>query len=200
MSIVRTGVITLGVAGLLTAGVFGNSYRNHYQAAVDEGYNPQPVAVPGGYESYLGKDAKDIQLLKLGHTAGLTFYQYTTDDQVYFFRIKDGASPKENMATGGLAYMERSDVTEQGFTFREEVGDQTVFAWFPAEYGKDSKGSKPFLVSYATDSDEFNEVTNPFVEPLVYSPFHHFRYQVTSANGTVNNFWFPKAKPVELTL
>lgn len=200
MSIMRTALITLGVAGLLTAGVYGNSFRNHYRSAVDEGYAPNATTIPAGYESYLGEGSEDIDLLKLGQAAGFTFYQYTADNQVYFFRLKEGESVEEQRENSGLASVGREQATEHGITFIEEAGDQTIMAWFPGEYGKDSKASKPFVVSYATDSDEFNAVSNPFNEPDVFSPFHQFRHEVTSPNGTTNNFWLPTAKPIELTL
>lgn len=200
MAIMRTAVLTLGAAGLLAAGVFGNSYRNHYQPGVDDRYAPQAATLPAGYEAYLGEGSEDIDLLKLGQAAGFTFYQYTADDQVYFFRLKDGQSVEENMEHAGLFSVERAAAAENGISFIEEVGDQTILAWFPGKYGEDSKGSKPFVVSYATDADEFNAVTDPFIEPDVYSPFHHFRHQVTSPNGTVNEFWLPSAKPIDLTV
>lgn len=201
MSIARTAMITLGVAGLLLAGVYGNSFRNHYQPSVDEHYAPQPATLPEGYESYLiGEGSEDIELLKLGQAAGFTFYQYTEDNQVYHFRLKDGSSFEENMESAGLSSVDMGMAAEHGITFTEEVGDQTIMAWFPGEYGEDSKGSKPFVVSYVTDTDEFNAVSNPFHEPSVFSPFHQFRYEVTSANGTINDLWLPAAQPVELTL
>lgn len=200
MSLMRTAILTITAAGLLTAGVFGNSLRNHYTASVEEGYAPEKTTIPAGYEFYLEEGSENSDLLKLGQAAGFTFYQYNADDQVYFFRIKDGESAQDYSEENALYSVEAEAAAANGISFMEEVGDETIFAWFPADYGEGSKGSKPFVVSYATETDEFNAVTNPFYEPDAYSPFHQFRHQVTSSNGTVNDFWLPHTKPIELTL